>query len=107
VPEVVVDGVTGVICDQPEQLPAAIRAVAGLDPAACRAHVAEHFGVDNLAAGYERAYRAAAALTGAARALPGARRPRWSGALAERRFSGGVPRQRGAVRSLSGNRTRR
>ncbi|WP_253778310.1 glycosyltransferase family 4 protein [Goodfellowiella coeruleoviolacea] len=59
VPEVVVDGVTGLIRDDPAELPAALHEVTSLDPAACRAHVAEHFGVAGLGAGYQAAYRAA------------------------------------------------
>ncbi|AMO59661.1 glycoside hydrolase family protein [Mycolicibacterium phlei] len=57
VPEVVVDGVTGVICDSPEELPAAIDKAATLEPAACRRHVAAHFAVAQFGSGYERIYR--------------------------------------------------
>jgi glycosyltransferase involved in cell wall biosynthesis len=57
VPEVVADGVTGIICDDPRELADAVRRVASIDPAACRKRVAEHFGTDTLAAGYETAYR--------------------------------------------------
>jgi glycosyltransferase involved in cell wall biosynthesis len=72
VPEVVADGVTGVIADDPAQLPAAIRRAAGLDPAACRAHVTERFGVEAMAAGYEAAYRRALqAASAAAPTQPG------------------------------------
>ncbi|WP_229680410.1 glycosyltransferase family 4 protein [Saccharopolyspora thermophila] len=63
VPEVVVDGVTGLVRDDPAELPAALTEVAELDPAACRAHVAEHFDVDGLGAGYEAAYRRAIELS--------------------------------------------
>lgn len=57
VPEVVVNGVTGVICDAPEELPAAMEKARDLDPAACRKHVAAHFGVGRFGAGYEQIYR--------------------------------------------------
>lgn len=57
VPEVIVDGVTGVICDGPEELPAAMEKAGELDPAACRKHVAAHFGVGRFGAGYEQIYR--------------------------------------------------
>ncbi|MFC8042286.1 glycosyltransferase family 4 protein [Nocardia sp. NPDC057353] len=57
VPEVVVDGVTGRICDDPAELPAAIAEVRGYDPAACRAHVTANFGADTLGRGYEEVYR--------------------------------------------------
>ena len=59
VPEVVQHGVTGLICDTPEELPAALAEVTRIDPAACRKHVAEEFSAQELARGYERAYRAA------------------------------------------------
>ncbi|MGW4249312.1 glycosyltransferase family 4 protein [Nocardia sp. NPDC004722] len=57
VAEVIVDGVTGRICDDPAELPAAIAEVRGYDPHAMRAHVAAHFGVDSLGGGYEEIYR--------------------------------------------------
>jgi glycosyltransferase involved in cell wall biosynthesis len=57
VPEVVVDGVTGVICDDPAELPDAMERAQTLDPAACRRHVAAHFGVGQFGSGYERIYR--------------------------------------------------
>jgi glycosyltransferase involved in cell wall biosynthesis len=59
VAEVLDDGVTGLICDDPAELPAALHRVTALDPAACRARVAGHFGIEMLAAGYEQAYRTA------------------------------------------------
>lgn len=57
VPEVVVSGVTGAICDEPEGLADAIRAALRLDPRACRAHVESHFHVDGMVSGYEAVYR--------------------------------------------------
>jgi glycosyltransferase involved in cell wall biosynthesis len=59
VPEVIDDGVTGIICDAPEQLATAIDAVDKLDAAACRRHVAMHFSSSTLARGYAAVYRAA------------------------------------------------
>ncbi len=56
VEEVVDDGVTGIICDDPAELPAAIAAADRIDPAACRRRVVERFSVDQLGAGYEAAY---------------------------------------------------
>ncbi|MBF6214371.1 glycosyltransferase family 4 protein [Nocardia puris] len=57
VPEVVVDGVTGRICDDPADLPAAVEEVRHYDPVACRAHVEANFGSEGLGRGYERVYR--------------------------------------------------
>ncbi len=59
VPEVVTHAVTGLICDTPEELPAALAEVTRIDPAACRKHVSEEFSAQEMARGYERAYRAA------------------------------------------------
>ncbi|RLP84419.1 glycosyltransferase family 4 protein [Micromonospora sp. BL4] len=57
VPELVRPGVTGLVCERPEELPAALRAAKGIDPAACVAHVAENFSVERLAYGYEEIFR--------------------------------------------------
>ncbi|MFC5233614.1 glycosyltransferase family 4 protein [Pseudonocardia zijingensis] len=59
VPEVVVDGVTGIVRDDPADLAQALEDVRAISPADCRRHVAQHFDVDRLAAGYENAYRTA------------------------------------------------
>jgi hypothetical protein len=61
VPEVVVDGVTGVLCHHPVDLPAAIAAARRLAPAGCREHVRSRFDVDTMVAGYEALYRKALA----------------------------------------------
>ncbi len=81
VPEVVADRVTGIIADTPSDLPAAIRAAAGLNPAACRSHVREHFDLPVMAAGYERVYRAALARAGAGRPTAAVAAPIPRGAL--------------------------
>ena len=59
VPEVVVDGVTGILCDDPEELPAAIFAARRLSPADSRQHVRRRFDADTMVAGYEALYRRA------------------------------------------------
>jgi hypothetical protein len=59
VSEVVVDGVTGRICDDPAELPAAVAEVQTYDPRACREHVVANFGAGTLGGGYEQAYRRA------------------------------------------------
>jgi glycosyltransferase involved in cell wall biosynthesis len=58
VPEVVLDGTTGFVRDDPAELPAAINETSRIDPAACRRHVEENFGIAVMTAGYERTYRA-------------------------------------------------
>ncbi|MEU6830096.1 glycosyltransferase family 4 protein [Nocardia beijingensis] len=57
VSEVIVDGVTGRICEDPAELPSAIEEVGSMDPYACRAHVQAKFGSDTLGFGYEQVYR--------------------------------------------------
>jgi glycosyltransferase involved in cell wall biosynthesis len=69
VPEVVVDGVTGFICDSFRDMVDAVARIPTIDRRACRAHVERYFSAAAMAGGYERAY--AALLTGAN--LPSAR----------------------------------
>jgi glycosyltransferase involved in cell wall biosynthesis len=57
VDEIVEDGVTGYVCDDLSELPAALLRLDRIDPAACRRTVAEHFNIDSLGAGYEAVYR--------------------------------------------------
>jgi glycosyltransferase involved in cell wall biosynthesis len=71
VPEVVVDGVTGFVRRDPDELVAAVGSLDQIDPRACRKHVEENFGPDRMVSGYERVYRdclrdAAASTRGAA-----------------------------------------
>jgi glycosyltransferase involved in cell wall biosynthesis len=61
VPEVVVDGVTGFVRDELDELPEAIDRVGELDPQACRDHVAKRFDVPRMVDGYEAVYRRLAA----------------------------------------------
>jgi glycosyltransferase involved in cell wall biosynthesis len=56
VPEVVRDGVTGWLADEPEGLPALLRKLDQLDPADCVAHVRANFGADLMARRYELVY---------------------------------------------------
>jgi hypothetical protein len=83
VPEIIVNGVTGIVTDHPDRLPAAIGLARDLDPAACRAHVEARFGTELMAARYEDAYRRVLAEAGT---LPGGagtqggRIARWPGA---------------------------
>jgi glycosyltransferase involved in cell wall biosynthesis len=64
VPEVVEHGRTGYVCAEPADLPAAVTAAAGLDPWACRRHVAERFAARSMVTAYERLYARVAAGAG-------------------------------------------
>lgn len=57
VPEVLVDRVTGLIIDQPSQLPTAIQDVDQLDPADCRADAERRFDGPVMVDAYERIFR--------------------------------------------------
>jgi len=57
VPEIVRPGVTGIICDDPTELPDALIRAADLDPADCVAQVRTLFSADRMARRYERVYR--------------------------------------------------
>lgn len=61
VSEVVVDGVTGYICDEPDDLAAAVSRVDRLAPADCRAAVEERFSTSVMARRYEAVYRSVVA----------------------------------------------
>jgi glycosyltransferase involved in cell wall biosynthesis len=56
VPEVVIDGVTGFVCDTVHGMVEAVARVARLDRAACRAHVEQRFTPEVMATGYEAVY---------------------------------------------------
>ncbi|WP_091090191.1 glycosyltransferase family 4 protein [Micromonospora nigra] len=57
VPELVRPGVTGLVCERDDELPAALRAASRIDPADCVAHVVENFSTQRMALGYEAVYR--------------------------------------------------
>ena len=57
VPEVVADGITGVVCDSVDQLPAAVHDARHIDPLTCREHVRDVFDVATMALRYEQIYR--------------------------------------------------
>jgi glycosyltransferase involved in cell wall biosynthesis len=84
VPEVVLEGVSGVTRNDPAELPDAILAARELDPADCRQHVRSRFDAETMVAGYEalyrdaltlRAVRPARVLVAAARRSAGSRIP--------------------------------
>lgn len=55
-PEVIVSGQTGVVVDDPSELPDAIDEARRLDPWICRKHVLQNFTTDLMAAAYESVY---------------------------------------------------
>ncbi|HEX7744320.1 MAG TPA: glycosyltransferase family 4 protein [Micromonosporaceae bacterium] len=57
VPELVRSGETGVICDDPAELPAALRDVSAIDPHACVEWARREFSADVMARRYEDVYR--------------------------------------------------
>lgn len=61
VPEVVADGVTGWVRDEPSELAELLPHAEKLDRRECRARVEKRFSADAVAAGYERIYRRAIA----------------------------------------------
>jgi glycosyltransferase involved in cell wall biosynthesis len=61
VPEIVEDGVTGFICAEPEELPAALRRVHEIDRHACVRRVEQYFSAGLMAQRYEEVYRRAMA----------------------------------------------
>ncbi len=63
VPELIVHDQTGIIVDEPSELPAAIVRARELDPAACRKHVEAGFTVEVMAEGYEAVYQQAVAMS--------------------------------------------
>lgn len=56
IPEVVIDGVTGLLCENVQQMIEAVEHVSALSPRACRAHVEEHHSASRMADDYERLY---------------------------------------------------
>jgi glycosyltransferase involved in cell wall biosynthesis len=66
-PELVIDGVTGVLCDDEEEMVGAIPRAMKLDPAACRKHAETNFDRDLIAKRYVNVYEAVVARTRASR----------------------------------------
>jgi len=61
VPEVIEDGVSGIIVDNYRQMPAALERADALDPLECRRYVEERYAPERMVEDYLRAYEAAAA----------------------------------------------
>jgi glycogen synthase len=56
IPEVVRDGVTGILVDSAEEMARAVERVGEINPMACRRHVEQNFSAARMAAEYERLY---------------------------------------------------
>lgn len=56
VPEVVLDGITGFVCDRPSQLSECLDKTDSIDPKDCRDHAATHFDSSTMVDGYESVY---------------------------------------------------
>jgi glycosyltransferase involved in cell wall biosynthesis len=61
VPEIVLDGETGFVCDSLEEMVLATRRLGELSRVRCRAHVEEHFSAQRMAREYEAIYERLAA----------------------------------------------
>jgi len=59
IPEIVRDGITGILCRSVAEAVEAVPRLAALDRAACRAHVAAHFSIERMVDRYLDAYRIA------------------------------------------------
>ncbi len=59
IPEIILDGKTGILCDDIEAAVAAVPKLAALDRALCRAHVKKHFSIERMIDRYIDAYRIA------------------------------------------------
>jgi glycosyltransferase involved in cell wall biosynthesis len=57
VPEVVADGVSGYICNNVDECIAAVAKIPAISRQICRDYVAQRFGVEQMAAGYEAVYQ--------------------------------------------------
>ena len=62
-PEIVLDGVTGFLSDDDDELAARLREIHRIDRAACRRRVAEHFSAESMVAGHLRVYEQQRAAT--------------------------------------------
>jgi glycosyltransferase involved in cell wall biosynthesis len=58
VPEMVAHGRTGLVVDEPDEMPAMLERLDEIDPADCRAHVATHFSAERVTRDYEAVYEA-------------------------------------------------
>jgi len=75
VPELIRDGVTGFICDSPDELPAALLAAKALNPMDSVGHVKASFSADLMAQRYEQVYRMAMLTSISNHTVPAVRTP--------------------------------
>jgi glycosyltransferase involved in cell wall biosynthesis len=61
VPEVIEDGVSGIIVDNYREMPAALERADALDPLECRRYVEDRYAPERMVEDYLRAYEAAVA----------------------------------------------
>jgi glycosyltransferase involved in cell wall biosynthesis len=61
VPEVIEDGLSGIVVDDYREMPAALERADALDPLECRRYAEERFAPERMVADYVGAYRAAIA----------------------------------------------
>ena len=57
IPEIIVDGVTGFVVDDIEEMTDAVAKIDSIDRAACRAHALRKFSAKRMADDYEALYR--------------------------------------------------
>jgi glycosyltransferase involved in cell wall biosynthesis len=57
VPEVMVDGVTGFICESMDEMVEAVSRIHDIDRRACRQHAETRFSVEAMTDGYQAVYR--------------------------------------------------
>jgi glycosyltransferase involved in cell wall biosynthesis len=69
VPEVIEDGVSGIIVDEYRQMPEAVERADALDPLECRRYVEERFGPERMVRDYVDVYERAVAAQAASRSL--------------------------------------
>jgi len=72
VPEIIMDGHTGIVVDDPEDLADAVHRARRLDSLDCRAYVEKRFSTEAMTTGYEVAYRQLLAESNRSGPLPGA-----------------------------------
>lgn len=73
VPEVIEDGLTGIVARSAAEFPAALERATTLSPHVCRRHVEDHFDLPVMAAGYEWIFRMLVEAEGGRRDLPAIR----------------------------------